>query len=127
MLDVTIRKSKGIDGLVSDYNPKQPEEVREVVTTVDNPFPELFKQYANFLDDPDHLIAVTSSANRSKGSKAPHEWMPKNKKYWKTYIKQWCAIKIKWRLTVSKEEIKFMQQVMGYEIIQYPIIRYDTY
>lgn len=34
------------------------------------------KEYANYLGEPDHLIAVTSGANRSKGAKGPDEWRP---------------------------------------------------
>ena len=32
------------------------------------------EDYANYLGDPDHLIAVTQTANRSKGAKGPEEW-----------------------------------------------------
>ena len=34
------------------------------------------REYANFLGYEDHLIATTSRANRSKGSKGPEEWRP---------------------------------------------------
>ena len=32
------------------------------------------EDYAKYLRDPDHLIAVTQTANRSKGAKGPEEW-----------------------------------------------------
>ena len=32
------------------------------------------EDYANYLGDSDHLIAVTKGANRSKGAKRPEEW-----------------------------------------------------
>ena len=35
--------------------------------------PERKKAYANNMRDPEHLIAVTSSANRSRGAKGPAE------------------------------------------------------
>ena len=37
------------------------------------------EQYANYLDDPQHLIAVTASANRSKGARGPEEWQPEDR------------------------------------------------
>ena len=32
------------------------------------------EDYANYLGDPDHLFAVTKTANRSKAAKGPEEW-----------------------------------------------------
>ena len=32
--------------------------------------------YANYLDDPQHLIAVAAKANRAKGARGPEDWKP---------------------------------------------------
>ena len=40
------------------------------------------QDYANNLEESYHLIAVTASANRSKGAKGPEEWLPPDQTYW---------------------------------------------
>ena len=32
------------------------------------------QEYANYLDDPAHLVAISSRHNRSKGARGPEEW-----------------------------------------------------
>ena len=37
-------------------------------------------EYANYLGDPNHLIAVTTGANRSKGERGPEDWRPRDER-----------------------------------------------
>jgi len=60
--------------------------------------------YANYLGDPDHLIAVTKRANRSKGAKGPEEWRPADEGYWCRYATDWTEVKMEWGLTMTPRE-----------------------
>ena len=62
--------------------------------------------YANYLRNPNHLVAVTASSNRSKGSKDPSKWMPKINK--DAYIKTWIEIKKEWNLSFDEVEEAFI-------------------
>jgi hypothetical protein len=60
--------------------------------------------YANDLDDPQHLIAVTAAANRSKGAQSPEFWKPPRVAYWCHYAVDWITIKDRWSLTITDGE-----------------------
>ena len=62
------------------------------------------ESYANHLGDPQHLIAVTASANRSKGTRGPENWKPEDRSYWCQYATDWITIKDDWGLTVTQLE-----------------------
>ena len=63
------------------------------------------QEYANYLGNPDHLIAVTKGANRSKGAKGPEEWQPPDEGYWCQYATDWTEVKMEWGLTMTQTEI----------------------
>jgi hypothetical protein len=62
------------------------------------------KAYANDLSNTEHLIAVSASANRSKGSRDPAKWMPPNRAYWCEYLTNWVLVKINYSLSIDQDE-----------------------
>ena len=75
--------------------------------------PERKEEYANYLADPDHLIAVTRGANRSKGARGPDEWRPPDETYWCTYATDWAEVKEAWGLWMSEHEAEAVQEMLG--------------
>ena len=69
--------------------------------------------YANHLADPQHLIAVTASTNRSKGARAPDKWKPEDESYWCQYAIDWVSIKNTWNLTATEPEHKALAQMLA--------------
>ena len=74
---------------------------------------EMREEYANNLSDPDHLIAVTASANRSKGAKGPEEWGPPDLDYWCQYATDWTEVKARWGLTMTPYEADIVMDMLG--------------
>ena len=72
------------------------------------------KEYANELSASESLIAVSGSANRSKGSRDPAEWLPTNTSYHANYATNWASIKGKWELTADADEIATLKSLLGY-------------
>ena len=68
--------------------------------------------YANYLENPEHLIAVTARANRSKGARGPDQWKPEDRTYWCQYAIDWVTIKSVWDLTVTGEEHDALRQML---------------
>ena len=65
------------------------------------------QDFANDLTDSRALIAVTASANRSKGDQDPKTWLPSKGKC--TYIESWVAIKVRYSLTFDTGELSVIQ------------------
>lgn len=63
--------------------------------------------FANDLEDPRSLLAVTASLNRSKGDRDVAGWLPKRAQC--NYISNWIAVKWRFDLTVDPIEGEFLQ------------------
>lgn len=62
------------------------------------------EQKMRFANDPWNLIPVSASANRSKGSRGPDEWLPVNEAYRCSYLYRWEGMKEKYALSMSEGE-----------------------
>lgn len=69
--------------------------------------------YANYLDDPNHLVAVSASANRSKGDRGPEAWRPPNQASWCWYATSWVGVKARWTLTVTVPEKSALAEMLA--------------
>ena len=70
-------------------------------------------QYANYLDRGNHLIAVSASANRSKGDRGPEEWRPPRAEYHCRYAASWVGIKRRWGLTATRREFNELRDMLA--------------
>ena len=73
--------------------------------------PDRRRAFANDLDLPQALIAVSRSSNRSKGADDPADWLPPLVGYHCQYIEDWMVVKIKWALSVDAREFSALRSV----------------
>ncbi|MER6014065.1 HNH endonuclease family protein [Streptomyces bluensis] len=60
--------------------------------------------YANDLDAPTSLVAVSAASNRSKADQDPAEWLPPATDVVCRYTSEWIATKLRWELTADTVE-----------------------
>jgi hypothetical protein len=63
------------------------------------------RAFANDLDHPETLRAVSASSNRSKSDLDPAQWKPTRDAAWCQYARDWVTIKKTWDLTADPDEI----------------------
>ena len=69
------------------------------------------RAFANDLEIPESLIAVTASSNRSKSDRDPADWLPPLSSYHCKYIRDWMVVKIRWELSVDPREFSAIRSV----------------
>lgn len=70
------------------------------------------EQYANDVDNPDSLIAVSKSANRSKGAKDVATWLPPNEEFHCEYVRRWIAVKDDWGMVMDALESEAVKTIL---------------
>lgn len=68
--------------------------------------------YANYMGMEFHLLSVDGIENMRKGDRSPATYMPPNREYSCTYVRNWLAVKILWGLTMSKAEASAIHQII---------------
>ena len=74
------------------------------------------KIFANDLLNTAVLEVMDDNTNAQKGDKDPSEWLPPNKQYHVTYVKNWVEIKTLYGLTFDKKEIAVIEEILGSDI-----------
>jgi hypothetical protein len=70
------------------------------------------RAFANDLDQPGELVAVTAAANRSKGDRDPGSWRPPNRASWCEFGIGWVKTKLKWSLTADGAEVRALRDML---------------
>ena len=63
------------------------------------------QSFANDLDHPQALRAVSASSNRSKGDLDPGQWKPTRDAAWCEYANDWVTVKKAWDLSADQNEV----------------------
>lgn len=71
------------------------------------------RAFANDLDDPGTLVAVSSRSNRSKQDSTPAGWLPIDPDGRCSYVGDWVRVKHRWGLTVAPDEKVAIAQVLA--------------
>jgi len=75
--------------------------------------PQHRRDFANDLSFPGSLIAVSASANRSKGDRDPADWLPPNQDFHCEYVRTWIIAKAYWGLTMDDVERSTVYLILG--------------
>lgn len=68
--------------------------------------------FANDLEDPATLVAVTGRSNQQKGDRTPDEWLPEALDARCGYVRSWVRIKARWDLSVHPAEKSALVRIL---------------
>lgn len=61
-------------------------------------------EYANYQDDPWHLIAVSASLNRQKSDKGPAQWLPPRVAFRCSFVNHYAQVAVRWNLRLPQTD-----------------------
>lgn len=68
--------------------------------------------YANDLDEPRALIAVTAATNGAKSDRDPSSWQPPSDAAWCEFATSWVTVKVRWGLTADQGEVDALRNML---------------
>jgi uncharacterized protein DUF1524 len=71
------------------------------------------RAFANDLDHPEALRAVSASSNRSKSDLDPAQWKPLRESAWCEYATDWVTVKVAWDLSADEDEVADLRVMLG--------------
>jgi hypothetical protein len=71
--------------------------------------------YANYLGVKFHLLSVDGDENQRKGDKTPEQYLPSEKSYVCSYLKNWLSVKILWGLEMTASEATAIKKIVTSE------------
>lgn len=70
------------------------------------------RAFANDVEDPRPLNAVTAAVNQSKSDLDPPDWLPPLEGARCQYLADWIAVKARWQLTMDATEMAFLHSYL---------------
>jgi uncharacterized protein DUF1524 len=71
------------------------------------------RAFANDLDEPATLIAVTSVANQAKNDRDPAQWRPSRPEAWCGFARDWVTVKLRWDLSADEVEAGALRDMLA--------------
>jgi Protein of unknown function (DUF1524) len=68
--------------------------------------------YANDLDEPLALVAVTAATNQAKSDRDPSSWQPPSDVAWCDFATAWITVKVRWGLTADQAEVDALRNML---------------
>ena len=75
--------------------------------------PERRIAFANDVEDPDGLVAVTATTNATKSDRDPASWLPPNRADRCRFAAAWTSVKLRWGLSADAAEVAALRDALA--------------